>query len=473
MKKAICFLLLSGIAIGAAVANSLTVQQMFLAYIENNNEIKSLVLNAEKAQLNYKSVEIDNGFDITVSTGTITLQSSGNGTRISAKPSATAKMSQFSNLSLSGSSNLNYQSEKDNELKFTDTSISLGVDIISPVMLQREISLKKAERSFLEAKRSLQNQTIKVETEFYNKIKSLLNDTNSLLQANKSLYEDTLSLESAIAKGYSERSSTYRMAQMKVLTDEHSIEEKKRNLLNEFSSFYNACGLDFEMDENQDLMDLIPSDIPSVTPVNILDYDQNKYTKIETALWNQEINSLSRKINNNYTLSVNGGYTFDNSSVNCDTVNAGVNSKLGGVNLNANLSVPVDNDSKKPSITMSASFTPNTFKKQKISDKQKELEIEQESISMENALLDYEKSVIDSQQNLKNLLWNQESYEESYKMYVELEKDIQLMYDQGIVNRSEYLNAKNNVQSYKIKILENQLNLIIYNNNVHTMFVAD
>lgn len=450
-----------------------TAQQMFLSYLENNNDIKNLVINAEKAQLNYQSTEINNGFDITVSTGTINLKSVGDKINISAKPSVSAKLPQTSNLGISASTTLNYKAGDKENFTAKDTSISLNIDLISSSTLEREINLKKAERTVLEAKRNLQSQTIKVETAFYNQIKSLLESTDSLLKTKQSLYDDTLSFESVVAKGYSKTSSTYRQAEMKVISDKHSVEEKERKLIHSYKSFYTDCGISLEIDENVDFLDLIPSEIPVLTPVNINDFDKEKYTKLENAKWNYEINSLNRKVNKNISLGLNGGYTFNNSATSKDSIDAGISSKVGGLSLAAGVKVPVGEELKNTDFTLSATFTPNTNKKQKISERQSELEEELELLAIESAISDYESYVVQSSQNIDDILWNKLSIEESYKMYTNLEKDMKNWYSQGIIAQSEYLNAKSNAESYKVKLLENQLEILIYNNNIYGMFVSE
>ena len=57
---------------------------LLLSYVENDTELKNLTINAKKAALSYKSTMIDNGFDVTLSSGTITLQMSDDGSKLSA-----------------------------------------------------------------------------------------------------------------------------------------------------------------------------------------------------------------------------------------------------------------------------------------------------------------------------------------------------------------------------------------------------
>ena len=94
--------------------------------------MRNLTIAAKKAALSYKSTLIDNGFDVTLSSGTVTLQLSEDNSKLTARPSVKAKLPQASNLSVTGQTNITSNSD---ETKVTDTSVSVGVDIISSAVL--------------------------------------------------------------------------------------------------------------------------------------------------------------------------------------------------------------------------------------------------------------------------------------------------------------------------------------------------
>ena len=68
--------------------------ELLLSYVENDSELKNLTIAAKKAALSYDSTLIDNGFDVTLSSGTMTLQVSEDGSKLTAKPSVKAKLPQ-------------------------------------------------------------------------------------------------------------------------------------------------------------------------------------------------------------------------------------------------------------------------------------------------------------------------------------------------------------------------------------------
>lgn len=441
------------------------------AYLENNSDLKKLTISERKAELNLESTEINNGFDITLSTGTMTFRMNQDGSSFTVSPSVQASLPQVSNLTVSASSDIYIGNAKSESVE--DANINLSVDIISANSLSRKIQLMKAERNVEEAKRNLKNQILSAETQFYTELKALLSSTASIITAKTDYYSDKINFEQIKAKGYTATSSTYMLAEMKVISDEHEIDTKERNLIHDYVVFYKKCGYDIQIQAGEDMISYLPNDIPVVEALNIQDFDSEKYTEIESSIWTQKINELSRQADKNMTLAANGGYTFNNSSTKSDTVNAGLSSQIGGVNLKAGVSVPVAAAETSPAYTFGATVNPATFKKNKISQQEKELNIQQEELNIDEARNNYDTFVVDKQQSLNNILWEKKTYEENYEMYEKLARDFETYYEMGVVSESEYLTSMTNEKNYKVKLIMNRIDLITYNNNLKVKFVEN
>ena len=152
------------------------IQTLLLSYIENDSELKNLTLAAQKAELSNEGVKIDNGFDVTLSSGTINIRVADDKTTITAKPSVKASLPSLANLSVSAQTNIN---SSDTASIFSDTSLSVGVDIISSNAAMNKITLLKSKRSVLEAQRKVQNRAVTTEKEFYTSLKSILSSINN------------------------------------------------------------------------------------------------------------------------------------------------------------------------------------------------------------------------------------------------------------------------------------------------------
>ena len=445
---------------------------LLLSYVENDAELKNLILAAKKSALSYQSAKIDTGFDVTLSSGSVTLQVNDDGTKLTAKPSVKMSLPQASNLSVTAQTN--FSSESSNT-SLSNTSVAVGIDIISSAVISNKLTKLKAERAVTEAQRKIEKRAIAAEKEFYTALKNLLSSINTIMTKRQTLYEDSIDLEAKKVQGYSESSSTYRQAELKVISDQHEIDSAIHSFKYDCVVFYKRSGYDLEIDDKADLMSFVPSGIDEVEPADILKFDKALYTEIENANWTYYINSMERSSKKNYGLSASAGYTFDNSITNSDSIDAGLSGTFGGLTVGAGISLPVKSSqsSISPAYTLSASLNPNTFRKNSITKKQNVLTEEQELLAIQTAESAYETKVVEFQQKLDTLLWEKKTVEENISMYGDLEKDMAQLYQQGYINETEYLSAKNNLNSSIIKKTSNLIDLIIYNDDVISNFVSE
>lgn len=445
---------------------------LLLSYVENDAELKNLILAAKKSALSYQSAKIDTGFDVTLSSGSVTLQVNDDGTKLTAKPSVKMSLPQASNLSVTAQTN--FSSESSNT-SLSNTSVAVGIDIISSAVISNKLTKLKAERAVTEAQRKIEKRAIAAEKEFYTALKSLLSSINTIMTKRQTLYEDSIDLEAKKVQGYSESSSTYRQAELKVISDQHEIDNAIHSFKYDCVVFYKRSGYDLEIDDKADLMSFVPSGIDEVEPADILKFDKALYTEIENANWTYYINSMERSSKKNYGLSASAGYTFDNSITNSDSIDAGLSGTFGGLTVGAGISLPVKSSqsSISPAYTLSASLNPNVFRKNSITKKQNVLTEEQELLAIQTAESAFETKVVEFQQKLDTLLWEKKTVEENISMYGDLEKDMAQLYQQGYINETDYLSAKNNLNSSIIKKTSNLIDLIIYNDDVISNFVSE
>ena len=445
-------------------------EDLLLSYLENDIDLQKATLQAEKANLSYESSLIDNGIDVNLSTGSINLKTSKDGVSLKATPTIKVTAPSLNNLSVSAKTNLSVSAN--NNSPISDTNINVDVDIISSAHLQSQINKETAERNRISAVRNLETKALEKEKAFYNEMKSLLNSFNSIVQAQSRLYNDLKDFESVQAKGYSSTSSKYRTSELQVLSDKNTIESEIKSFINDYILFYKKCGIDIDLPFGGNFMELLPSDIKEVTLLNVEDFDKEDFVEIENAKWTHEINEKKRKLSSPFSLAASAGYTIDNSLTNSDTVNFGLTSQLGGVSLSAGMNIPTIPD-PYPTFTLSAGVKPNTFRKNGIKNKQDDLTSEQELLDIQTAMMNYENFVISSKQTYEDLLWKSETTKKNYEMYDDLRKDMKVWFEQGVVSESEYLNAITNANQYKIKMIINQIDLIIYNNDVARKFIIE
>lgn len=457
-------------------------------YLANDVELKKLFLEVKKAELSLKSDKIDNGIDVNLSTGKATFSFSQDNSYVKLNPSASLSIPQAQNLSLNVSSDLNISlggeknglsggtnSGKNNSSSFSDTSISLSADIISGSALTRKIALKKAERNLLEAKRNFQNYALTSENNYYKSLLSLFSLASDITFAQKDMYDDEIDFEEIKALGFSANSAKYRQAELKVLSDKHSIETKIHELEHDCAVFASKCGTTYDSSINPH--DFLPSEVPIVESLDILSFKKENYTKIESAKYEQEIAILTRKADKNFTLGANAGYTFENSASSSDsenysdTIDAGLDFGFKGIDIGTGISLPTDG--KNPIYTLSATLNPNEIRKSKIKKETNKLDEDEELLEIVSAENDYDDDIVDKQTELADINWSKETDAETYEMYVDLERDLKNYLASGIITESEYLSSFANKELYRIKLIMDDINLIVYNNELKLLFCRD
>lgn len=447
-----------------------TVDELLCSYLENDLELQKLTLEVEKSRLALDSTKLEQGFDVTLSTGTMTFYTSSSGTVINVKPSVKAELKKINNLAASVSTDFQVKTNTStNSLK--DTKFLLSMDIFSQAEVLQKVALLKSERTLLESQRKLQSVALSTEKKFYNELENLLNQINSIYTYRQDLFTDSLSFDKIKAQGYNKTSATYRLAEMKVLTGEHNIQTAIHSLNHDIIVFYMHCGKSITINDSEDFLKFIPSNIPEVQALKFIDFPKEKYSEIEKAQWTHTINSLTRKADKFFSLGVNGGYTMNNSTTESDTIDAGLSTTIGGVGLNAGVSVPLGRDDFTPAFTLSCSVSPNSFIKRSITEKTYSLTDRQEVFDIKTAEQNYNTAVVDYRQSLINLKWEKDSVKDSFDLYQKNEEDLLKYYKMGIVTQSEYYSAMNNRQLYEVKMIINKIKFIVYNNDVKSQFV--
>lgn len=439
-------------------------------YLRNNLEVQTLSGAMEREFLEHNITELSNGFRFKLATGTATF-TMGSAGSITFKPSASLAVPQVANMTLSVSADIHID-DNDATDTLSNLSFSVGADILSASGKKRALSLLRAERDVLVAQRNLQNGFVKAETQFFEELKSLYNLASDVIKAEQELYDDQLSFDQIKAQGYRTTSSRYRTAQMQVLSDQHTVQSKRRELEREARIFASNCGTTYEA---EDPFDFLPSEIPEVELLKVSDFDREAYTKIENAQWTQKVNTLSREAETALTLTGSAGYTINNSLTKSDSVDAGAALTWNdtGLTVSAGASLPVGADSFAPVYTLGVSIDPLAFTLAKLNTRIEAIDASQEELAVQDAEQDYKTAVISQRSSRANLLWQKQTYDETYTLYEELEADMARYLRQGIISESEYRSSLVNKESARIKCLVTRLDMIVYNNETMLLFYRD
>lgn len=482
---------------------------LLFGFLKNDLTLQKASLTAQNKALSYDASKINNGISLTLSTGTVKIQSSSDGTKYTFTPSASLGIPEWNDTKLTASFPMTkksgYESASNIEENGTfldNGNVKLSTGIITAAPLKRKISLLEAERAYIEAERAAQNQALTVENEFYTNLKNLYGYVTKVLTARNDLYDDELDLRVLTAQGYSKTSASYRRKYLEIQSDRRNVNETLRKLERETAVFAVKCGLDYErvfdpktfdIEKAEEIsrqafekvMAFLPQEIPTVEMEDALSYKPESYKDTESAVWSKYIGDLKQKSDYSLELGAYAGYTFNESSSKYDTVDGGITFDWHGITASAEVSVPTSTNlfplngtssgqaSKSPVYTFSLSLNPNTFRLAKIDKKQDELESQINEIAIKSAGDDYETAVIDKLSERGDLQWSEKSYAEEYDMYSQLEYDMDNWLKAGSVTQSDYLDAANSRDKAQMNKLINSIEKIIYNNNVKLMFVRE
>ncbi len=490
-----------------SAADSETVEKLLAGYLENDLQLKKYSITAESKALDLKSARIENGINVTLSTGEMKITTSSDKTRITVSPSVSVDVPQASDLSVSASFPLTIN---DGEKELENGSVSATIGIISDKAKQREVALLKAERELLEAERAVQERALSAEKEFYTSLKSLYNRAVSVLDAKDALYDDTTDLKVLEVQGYSKSSASYRQKNLEVMSDRRDVFEKQRILERETAVFAKKCG--FELDRIQDsdskddivklgdsayesAISFLPSEIAVPKEENIFKYKKELYSATEQAVWDSYIGKLTRAADYEMELKFTGEYVFNDSfysesgyvdgneiEYGSDSVGGKFTFSWRGISASAGAYFPTgktligdkSNDSTfNPYFALSLSIVPNEWRLAKITRQQYALDEKLEQIAIDSAAEDYETDILDKVSTFHDLKWTQLSNKEEYETYTQLESDMAKWLRQGVVTENDYLDAKNDKERARINILVNTVDFAVFNDDVKLLFTED
>lgn len=456
-------------------------QELFSGYKASDIELQKLEIQLQQAQLEYQKVLIANGVAVNVSTGNISVGLNGDETTVSVAPSVSVGIPQWSNTSIEVSSPFSFNitdSGSSTTLGSANGSsgaaVKLSTDIISSSTKQRSVTLQKAERTLLEAERKLASREVTVGKAFLTELKSLFNEKLSVLKAQEDLIKKQVDFETVVTMGYSPTSSKYRSANLVVRSYEQSLEESQRTYKASLQLIGEKCGY-------SNLSD-IELDIPSVEMLSILDFDPSFFAALESSEWNHYINTLSRDATKSgFTLSANAGYSiaggigsgssFDSLT---SSVSGGLTGSYNGISVSAGVAVPINTTtSKGPSITLSATWSPNTSKSASLTNKISEYTNEIEQLSILEARQNYAENVTTYETKRANLKWQLEKNIEELSMYQELMEDTEIWYKQGLVSGSDYRETVTNYENAKAAVVITKIEQLIYNADVIDLFITE
>lgn len=472
-KSGLCFIVILYFSLYCGDIFSVDFHSLKKLYIQNNRELHELEIKVRQSKIDAEKIYIQNGIDFTLSTGNINFNTNSENTEISFSPNAKISLPQINDSSLNV--DLPITIKKNNEESITELDnigISFQSGIISSNKKTREINLLKADRNILVALRNYEKGKVNVEKSFLQDLQKLYTLLNDVASSEDNLIEKELEFEEILVQGYSENSSDYLFAKMDVLRCKRDVHEKQKEFEYELTLFKNNCGKDFNFTEN-DLLNLI---LPETSLRKISEYKKENYVELENAFWVNKINNMSREADIPFSLYGNLGYGLSqqiSGSENTNTthnLNLGVEGNYKGFTSGIKTSIPIKHK-EKPSVSMSLGWNLGDMKTGDLEKSEDELSLQLELLAIEEAEENYAKDSVDFFTKARDLLWKKNENNIEKKLYAELEEDMKMYFENGIINETKYRQAKTNFKTAQLNCVLSEIECMIFNIELNLLFI--
>ena len=209
--------------------------------------------------------------------------------------------------------------------------------------------------------------------------------------------------------------------------------------------------------------------IPEVELLSIRSFSKEDFESLEKAKWNYHINSVTRKLNTDFSAQAGYGFSIQDDSY-LDSAQAGLTMKMKGLSVSATTAIPI-NQNSNPSISLGIGWNPSTSKLDNLSYQNNEIQDKIEKLEIQDAEENFFDTVLKLNETYNNLEWETEQNLEQFNLYQELENDMKNWYSKGIISESEYRQSKINLENAKVKLAITKIDRIIYNNDLSMLFV--
>lgn len=458
--------------------DSNSIEKYLDGYITNNLDLQELKLEVEEARANLDEIIIDNGVDVTASTGSSTITIADDDVELDVSPSVTVSIPKSKNTEITTSVPMTISSDSDTDTYFTGMGLSVSRDIISGTSDEYLLNIEYYERLLFEAQLAVETKEISLKSEFWEALYDIYTADKTMKEDSEDLYDNQIDFATVKAQGYSENSSTYRIAELEVKEDTFTVAKDERDLQTLLGAFAVDCGL-----HPGDIKELptIPNEYYSLKLVDFDNYNKDSYSDLEDAKQDYEYQSKLRSADSDFTLSAEAGYGYtgysDSSSNDTDDdegneVSTELTATYGGFSTSVGISTLLE-EPTEPSLTFSFSYDFGNSKTEEINDRQNDIDERMELLAIDSADESWIEDNLDYTSTKATLLWTREQNEKQLSLYKEMYEDSVVWFEQGIIAETDLLQAKN---SYETKLDTSILTIIdsiIYNFGIEKLFVGE
>ncbi|MDR2097851.1 MAG: hypothetical protein LBP37_04955, partial [Spirochaetaceae bacterium] len=438
--------------------------------LNNDSELKVRAIELRQAELSRSRAALVNGFNVKLNTGSLVLRFDGESS-FEAAPQISIGLPQANDAELTVSAPLS--AGGGNPFEISNTAFTLSADITGNARKKRTVVLLEAERAVTEARRTLERRALQAEKEFYEALRALYEEEAALHAKSDTRWTEALEFAKVEAQGYAENSASYRAARMELAKAEREALEAERSLRRNIALFARDCG--------RESLDALPSGVPAPSPgemASLAGFDRSLYTQLESAEWRRYINTLSREADGELAVRIEGGGTLNNTSFQnsagggAASVNTGLSLSWRGIALSGGLEFPLSSGGG-PALRLSLGIESEALALAPLKKQEDALAVQKELIEIENSGRDWDDLLSATDRNRSDLLWQKDERAEQFKLYSELEADMRVWFEQGVITESEYRRAEANKENARYNCLITDTNMILYQIEVSLYLIAE
>ncbi|QQO09469.1 TolC family protein [Breznakiella homolactica] len=472
-KKPICFSAVLGALAALFLPGIVCAEEggdyysLLSGYLEHDAARIALVLEHEQAALELRKYETETGINFSLFSGDSTVRFSSDGPVFSVRPGIGIT------LPGNGDSSLNVEvpvqaGSGRTTLYGVDAQVRMG--IITPRRESHRAALAERQRGYLEATRNLEYRTAAAEQEFCRAVQNLLACRNTMLEAQSEVLTARYDLDQKRAGGYSASGIILRTAELKLRTRERELREAERVFSDALEDFAADCGV---------ASAAVPGNIPGGELLDLESFDSQWYTELEQARWRHGLNTQIRDYQDR-RIGLDGlaGYTWNNYATavsgtgGTSSVNAGLGFSVAGSSVTAGISVPV-NGPFEPSLTFSVIWKPSSWTIANIERQIRDVTARKEREAISDALRNYSDHITEYGRKKRDLEWQKTVYDEEAELYRLNAEEMKTWFDRGIINETDYLDARTDYLLAVNRLLSAQIDRRLYNLEVQALFVPE
>jgi hypothetical protein len=422
------------------------VRDLLNGFLAKDTELQNLAIKREKALLAAGRTAIQNGFNITLTTGTMYLYPGDETKTFSMEPEMRLTFPALRNLALS----LNVPLTFGNEGSIGENArVEASLPLISTVGKKRRLTLLRAERAVFEAEQAFTRRALQAEKEFYAALQDLYNLKISLLTHESAAYDKDIDLLTLQAQGYGASSARLRTGRLEAEDAHRAVREDERLFERRLATFARNCGI---------AVTELPQALPEAELSAVTWPEQTRES--EAAEWAHYVGELDRAATSNRfpELSAQGSFTYKAKNMDGkNSIGAGLSFSWYGVTLSAGAEF-----AQKPALTFGIGINLEDLRLHGYDAALGALDAKAELLAIDAAKDSDDETRLSRETEARDLAWEKLQRAEQLALYEQLYREMRPWFESGNITESEWRKTETDAAKARYQSLLTEIKMLVY-----------